>query len=151
MKVQKNHKIRYTQNGVEKEGIVAGVFLDGCYEEIHVKGIFEKTILYDDNNVSVIVREKPMKSLMLHHTYEKKGEEFVRVYYNNGKRSEVKAPLRLFIKIYFDNVRESICCEVNGAKNPFPFRKAYGINVNMLEDWLKEQGWTRIKTVHHFI
>lgn len=148
MKLKKNDKIRYTKNGVEKEGIVTGVRLDfdACCEEIEVANFLCDGYEYiAESDITLIVRDNTRK-LVINETYEKPNEKFVRVYFINGQRREEIAPLRLFVKFYYDNDKKDFCMEINGAKNPYPFRKAYGINPNMVEKCLKEIGWKKIDT-----
>lgn len=151
MEVRKNDKIRYTKNGVEKEGIVTNVCLnlDVYRTEVEVMNFFGDSIEYiSKKDITLITREarENTRKLVINELYEKPNEKFVRVYFMNGQRKESIAPLRLFVKFYYDDDKKDFCMEVNGAKNPYPFRKAYGINPNMVEKCLKEMGWNKINT-----
>ena len=149
MKVKKGDKIVYKANGVEREGSVTKpLVLDIEYSRDAIEVcsfITEETTLISKSDVVMIVRENSLTTV-INEVYEKPNEKFVRVYYHNGKRREEIAPLRLFVRFYFDHNKHEFCMEINGAKNPYPFRKAYGINPNMVERCLSDLGWNKIKT-----
>lgn len=149
MKVKNGDKIVYKANGVEREGIVTNscvLDFENSKDAIEVCSfITEETTLISKSDVVMIVRENNLTTV-INEVYEKPNEKFVRVYYVNGKRKEDISPLRLFVRFYFDHNKHSFCMEINGAKNPYPFRKAYGINPNMVERCLSDLGWKKIKT-----
>lgn len=153
MKVKAGDKIIYKVNGVEKEGIVTKPSvldiefgIEFAKETIEVCSfVTNKTTYIVESDIVLIVRENKSTTLICE-TYEKPGEIFSRDYYRNGKKYEYKAPLRLFVRFYFDHEKKDFCMEINGAKNPYPFRKAYGINPNKIEKCLNEMGWTKINT-----